>query len=184
MSAMPLETRCGPVIVMGVSGSGKTTVGAAVAEAFDVPFIEGDALHPAANVEKMRRGIPLTDEDRWPWLDRVARELKTSARQQGGAVASCSALRRIYRDRLRSAVGPELRFVFLRGDMATLAARMQHRHGHFMPASLLESQFATLETPVEEEDVLTVGVAGPVGEVVAAAIRALDHDRQEMNGQR
>jgi len=164
---------------MGVSGSGKTTVGTALAEAFGVPFIEGDALHPAANVEKMRQGIPLTDEDRWPWLDRVAEELKTQARGKGRAVASCSALRRPYRDRLRRSVGPDLRFVFLRGDMATLAVRMQHRHGHFMPASLLESQFATLEMPAEEEDVLTVGVAGPVGEVVAAAIGALDRDRQE-----
>jgi gluconokinase len=173
-----METRCGPVIVMGVSGSGKTTVGAAVAEAFGVPFIEGDALHPAANVGKMRQGIPLTDEDRWPWLDRVARELKARAREKDGAVASCSALRRIYRDRLRSVVGPSLRFVFLNGDMETLAARMRHRHGHFMPASLLESQFATLETPVEEGDVLTVDVARPVGEVVAAAIGAVDRDRR------
>jgi gluconokinase len=158
---------------MGVSGSGKTTVGKAVAETFGIPFIEGDSLHPAANVEKMRHGIPLTDEDRWPWLDSVAHELKERALEKGGAIISCSALRRIYRDRLRAAIGSDLRFVFLAGDKTTLSRRMRRRKGHFMPASLLESQFATLETPSAEDDVLTVDVAGPVEEVVAAAIGML-----------
>ena len=174
MSAKPSGAHPGPVIVMGVSGSGKTTVGRAVAEAFGIPFIEGDSLHPARNVEKMRQGIPLTDEDRWPWLDSVARELKAQALETGGAVVSCSALRRIYRDRLRAAVGPGLRFLFLEGDMATLSRRMQHRQGHFMPASLLESQFATLETPSGEGDVLAVNVAPPIAEVIAAAIGILN----------
>ncbi|HVW54625.1 MAG TPA: gluconokinase [Rhizobiaceae bacterium] len=167
----------GPIIVMGVSGSGKSTAGRAIAEKLGVPFLEGDAFHPAANVEKMRQGIPLTDEDRWPWLARVARELKAAAREKGGAIVSCSALRRIYRDRLRAAVGPELRFVFLDGDKATLSPRMRHRQGHFMPASLLESQFATLEKPRGEEDVLTVNVAGPIEDVIAAAMQALSERR-------
>lgn len=162
---------------MGVSGSGKSTVGGAIAEKLGIPFLEGDAFHPAANVEKMRQGIPLMDEDRWPWLDRVARELKAEARKKGGAIVSCSALRRIYRDRLRAAVGPELRFVFLEGDKATLSGRMQHRQGHFMPASLLESQFATLEAPRGEEDVLTVNVAGPIENVIAATMQALSERR-------
>jgi gluconokinase len=158
---------------MGVSGSGKTTVGKAVAEAFGIPFIEGDTLHPAANVEKMRQGIPLTDEDRWPWLDSVAHVLKERVLEKGGAIISCSALRRIYRDRLRAAIGLDLRFVFLEGDRTILGRRMQRRHGHFMPASLLESQFATLETPDGEGDVLTVDVAPPIGEVIAAAMGML-----------
>ncbi|MGN6584453.1 MAG: gluconokinase [Rhizobiaceae bacterium] len=177
MSAAPSEPCPGPIIVMGVSSSGKSTVGAAVAEKLGVPFLEGDAFHPAANVEKMRQGIPLTDEDRWPWLDRVARELKAAARERGGAVVSCSALRRTYRDRLRATVGPELRFVFLQGDQATLSGRMRHRHGHFMPASLLASQFATLEPPRGEEDVLTVNVAGPIEDVIAATMQALGERR-------
>jgi len=162
---------------MGVSGSGKSTVGSAVAEALGVPFLEGDAFHPAANVEKMRRGIPLTDEDRWPWLDRVAHEVKARAQEKGGAIVSCSALKRIYRDRLRAIVGPELRFVFLEGEKATLSGRMQHRRGHFMPPSLLESQFATLEAPRGEEDVSTVEVAGPIEDVIAATVQALSERR-------
>src|ERR1700753_2802445 len=110
------RSKIGPVVVMGVSGSGKSLIGTQLAERLRVPFIEGDRLHPPANVAKMSAGMPLTDDDRWPWLDRVGREVATAAKDAGGAIAACSALKRIYRDRLRSIAGPQLRFVFLRGE--------------------------------------------------------------------
>lgn len=135
------------VVVMGVSGSGKTTVGQLLARHLGVPFIEGDELHPPRNVELMASGIALTDEDRAGWLDAVAAEL---ARRPEGAVASCSALRRRYRDRLRQAV-PALQFVHLWGDRALLEERLAQRRGHYMPASLLESQLQTLEPPSADE---------------------------------
>lgn len=170
----------GPIIVMGVSSSGKSLVGAALAARFGVPFIEGDELHPKANVEKMSKGIPLTDEDRWPWLDRVADALVSGTNEHGGAIASCSALRKIYRDRLRDAVGElGLRFIFLHGSKQVLGERMKRRKHHYMPTSLLDSQFATLEDPTGEERVTTVDVDGKPEEVIAAATRALEADLQE-----
>jgi carbohydrate kinase (thermoresistant glucokinase family) len=142
------------VVVMGVSGCGKTTVGRLLAQHLGVPFIEGDELHPARNVELMASGIALTDEDRAGWLDAVAAEL---ARRPEGAVASCSALRRRYRDRLRRVV-PELRFVHLRGDRAVLEERLAQRRGHYMPPSLLQSQLQTLERPSAEEQPLELDI--------------------------
>lgn len=155
---------------MGVSGSGKSLIGSAIAAELGVPFIEGDRLHPDANVAKMSSGLPLTDDERWPWLDRVGEELRTAAATGGGAVAACSALKRIYRDRLRSAVGPTLRFVFLRGKRATLAARLTARKHHFMPASLLDSQLATLEDPASEAGVCTLDVEATPEAIAAAAV--------------
>jgi gluconokinase len=160
----------GPVVVMGVSGSGKSLVGGAVAAGLGVPFIEGDRLHPAANVAKMSSGLPLTDDERWPWLDRVGEELRAAAAAGEGAIAACSALKRIYRDRLRSAVGPNLRFVFLRGKRATLAERLTARKHHFMPASLLDSQLATLEDPTSEAGVCTLDVEATPEAIAAAAV--------------
>jgi carbohydrate kinase (thermoresistant glucokinase family) len=142
------------VVVMGVSGCGKTTVGRLLAQHLGVPFIEGDELHPARNVELMASGIALTDEDRAGWLDAVAAEL---ARRPEGAVASCSALRRRYRDRLRRVV-PALRFVHLRGDRAVLEERLAQRRGHYMPPSLLQSQLQTLERPSAEEQPLELDI--------------------------
>jgi gluconokinase len=148
----------GPIIVMGVSGCGKTTAGEAVARHFGVPYIEGDALHPAENVAKMASGTPLTDDDRWPWLEKIGQELKA---HPGGAVATCSSLKKIYRDRLRETAGERLRFVFLKCSREVLEQRMQARKGHFMPPSLLASQLATLEDPSGEAGVVTVnGNAG------------------------
>lgn len=144
------------VIVMGVSGSGKTTLGEALAAALDLPFIEGDRLHPAENVAKMSAGIPLNDADRWPWLESVGAAVSRSS----GAVASCSALRRVYRDRLRTVVGPGLRFVCLMPPRRELERRMDIRTGHFMPAGLLDSQLATFEPPSGENDAIVV--AGPI----------------------
>src|SRR5579862_3157068 len=159
----------GPVVVMGVSGSGKSLVGGAIAAELGVPFIEGDRLHPVANVAKMSSGLPLTDDERWPWLDRVGEDLRAAAAAGEGAVAACSALKRIYRDRLRAAVGPSLRFVFLRGRRATLADRLTARKHHFMPASLLDSQLAALEDPASEPGVCTIDVEATPEAIVAAA---------------
>jgi len=149
-----------PVVVMGVSGSGKTTVGAALADALGLRFVDGDALHPAANVAKMAAGIPLDDADRAPWLDAVGAVLA-----DGPVVVACSALKRAYRDRLRAAA-PGLQLVFLDGDRALLASRMAARPGHFMPASLLDSQLATLERPEPDEHALTADIARPAEEIV------------------
>jgi carbohydrate kinase (thermoresistant glucokinase family) len=142
------------VVVMGVSGCGKTTVGRLLAQHLEVPFIEGDELHPPRNVELMAAGIALTDEDRSGWLDTVAAEL---ARRPEGAVASCSALRRRYRDRLRRVL-PALRFVHLRGDRAVLEERLAQRRGHYMPPTLLESQLQTLEPPAADEQPLELDI--------------------------
>lgn len=156
-----------PVVVMGVSGSGKTTVGAALAGALGLPFVDGDALHPAANVAKMAAGIPLDDADRAPWLDAVGAVLAA-----GPVVVACSALKRIYRDRLRAAA-PALELVFLDGSRELLASRMAARPGHFMPASLLDSQLATLERPAPDEHPVTVDVAAPVPEIIASVVERL-----------
>ena len=156
---MPLQ-----VIVMGVSGCGKSTLGAALAHAWGVPFIEGDALHAPESVAKMAAGIALEDADRWPWLDRIGAALNAAGT---GGVASCSALRRAYRDRLRQAVGPHLRFVMLDLPRDELERRMTQRPGHYMPPALLDSQLRTLERPVGETDVLVVDGTAPVEDMVA-----------------
>jgi len=153
---------------MGVSGSGKSTVGAALAAALGLPFVDGDALHPAANVAKMAAGIPLTDDDRWPWLDAVGERLAASP-----VVIACSALRRVYRDRLRSAA-PGIRFVLLDGSRELLAERMGARADHFMPTALLDSQLATLERPDADERVRVYDVAEAPAAIVAAAVRELE----------
>lgn len=160
------------VVVMGVSGSGKSTVGEQVAELLGVPFVDGDALHPAANVAKMASGIPLTDEDRIPWLRAVGRAL-AEASPEGGVVA-CSALKRSYRDLIRSEA-PDVLFAELDGDRALLAARMAARPGHFMPVSLLDSQLATLEPLQPEEHGLRLDVSrspAELADAIAGAVRA------------
>ena len=151
---------------MGVSGSGKTTVATALAQRLRWEFAEADTFHSAANVEKMRSGIPLTDADRWPWLDAIAARIEKA--RQGGKplVVTCSALRRAYRDRLRGH-HDDVRFVFLRGDFATIAARMAGRTGHYMPPSLLRSQFDTLEEPGADENAIVLPVDEPPGNLVA-----------------
>jgi len=142
------------IIVMGVAGSGKSTLASLLAEKLDCPFLEGDDYHSAANVAKMRGGQPLTDEDRWPWLDALGTAIGEAIATKGFAVASCSALRRAYRDRLRAAIGPGVLFVLLEADAAELTRRLNERAGHYMPASLLGSQLATLERPQADEDAL------------------------------
>jgi gluconokinase len=165
---------CRHVIVMGVSGSGKTTVGQALADELGYELIEGDDHHPPDNVEKMRAGTPLTDEDRRPWLEALARLLgERHARNEGTALA-CSALRRSYRDLLRAAVPPEESFVIeLDADPDTLRARMAKRKGHYMPVSLLESQLATLEHLTGDEAGVIIDAGRSADAVTADAIAAV-----------
>jgi gluconokinase len=160
------------LVVMGVSGSGKTTVGVLLAKELGWPFMEGDRLHPPANVEKMRKGIPLDDGDRAPWLDRIGEELKHWAAEGQSGVMTCSALKRAYRDRIRSA-RPDVRFVYLKGSEALIEARVAARRHEYMPASLLRSQFDTLEEPTPDEAVVTVDVGASPEAGVAATIAAL-----------
>jgi len=155
---------------MGVSGAGKSTVGGLVAGRLGLPFRDADEFHPPANVAKMSAGQPLTDADRWPWLGAIGAHLVAHRGQ--GCVVTCSALKRAYRDRLRAAA-PELRFVFLHGEVALVAARQAARQGHFMPASLVASQFATLEPPAPEEGAIHLDVDAPPEALAEAAIRAL-----------
>ena len=150
------------VVLMGVSGSGKTRVGRALAESLDWPFHDADDFHPPANVAKMAAGIPLTDDDRWPWLDRIVDSLRQAGANGGNAVLACSALRQIYRDRIARA--GNVRFVFLKGDLATIAERLAVRSHKYMPASLLPSQFATLEDPA---DALVVDIRADIRAKVA-----------------
>ncbi len=168
MTAGPTVSGPTVVVVMGVSGSGKTTVARALAEACGWDFGEGDDLHPRSNVEKMAAGLPLTDADRLPWLRSVRAWIDGRADAGRDAVIACSALRRSYRDVLRR---PEVVFVLLDGDRDTLLARMRARHGHFMPASLLDSQLATLEHPGPDERAVTVPITWDVPDQIEA-IRA------------
>ena len=159
------------IVVMGVSGCGKSSVGLALAGMFDADFVEGDALHPPASIAKMARGEPLDDEDRRPWLAAICRTVEDTRAAGRGVVVSCSALRRAYRDQLRTA-GP-LDFIFLSGSRAVLAERMSHRAGHFMPLTLLDSQLATLEDPTGEADVLTIDIDRPLVDVIGHARKAI-----------
>ncbi len=161
------------IVVMGVSGSGKSTIAKGLADGLGIPFLEGDQAHPPQNVEKMRAGIPLTDADRWPWLETLARQLRAKAEENGAAIASCSALKRSYRDYLTEKAGEPILFVYLEGAKDIIAARMAHRHHEYMPTSLLDSQFATLEPPGEDEDVLTISIAQSIDEMVAEGLAAL-----------
>jgi len=155
----------GAAVVMGVTSCGKTTVGELVAEELGAPFIEGDKLHPAANVAKMSSGVPLTDEDRWPWLEEIGRALAGSE----GKIASCSALKRVYRERIAQAAGRPVAFVFLDGSRELLQARINARKNHFMPPSLLDSQLKTLEPPGSDELSLRLDITKSVMELANEA---------------
>ncbi|WP_285247394.1 gluconokinase, GntK/IdnK-type [Pseudarthrobacter sp. efr-133-R2A-89] len=158
------------IIVMGVSGSGKTTIGDLVARELGIPFLDGDSLHPVENVAKMAAGTPLTDEDRWPWLATVGAELAKAG--DGGLVLACSALRRSYRDAIREQA-PDTIFLHLNGSKEVLKARTEGRTGHFMPPALLDSQLATLEPLQGDERGVVVDIAAPVPDVVAQALKGI-----------
>jgi gluconokinase len=153
------------VIVFGVAAVGKTTVGRFLAQELGWEFYDADDFHPAANIEKMKAGIPLTDEDRWPWLDRLRQLIEGCLAAHENAVIACSALKKAYRDRLR--VTEEVKFVFLRASRAQVVEHLRQRHGHFMPATLLDSQFADLQEPQPQEDALTVDVKGSPRDVAS-----------------
>ncbi|NBB48693.1 AAA family ATPase [Rhizobium sp. CRIBSB] len=161
------------VIVMGVSGCGKSSVGEALASRLVLPFIEGDVLHPESNVAKMAAGTPLTDEDRWPWLTVIGERMADALARGEGIIVSCSALKKIYREHLRAATGGRLAFVYLDGSRELLSRRMGARTGHFMPLTLLDSQLATLEVPTGEPGVVTVTIDQPVEGIVADALEGL-----------
>jgi len=153
-------------VVMGVAGAGKTTVGKRLAESLDWEFLEGDRLHPPENVAKMRSGQPLTDADRAPWLDAIARAIDTLQARNARAIVTCSALKRDYRRRIignRAAI----RLVFLDGSRELIAERLAARRGHFMPAGLLDSQFEALEPPGPDENPIIVGIDQPLDRIVA-----------------
>lgn len=157
---------------MGVTGSGKTTVGALLAGRLGWDFEEGDSLHPPENVAKMSSGTPLTDDDRWPWLRLIGDWIDDEGSRGRSAVVSCSALKRSYRDLLRTG-RPELRFLYLAGTREEIAARLAQRQGHFMPASLLDSQFGDLEPLQPDEPGFSVGISGRPEDIVAEAIDRL-----------
>ncbi len=164
---MPMPS---PLVVMGVSGSGKSTVGAAIAQRLRVPFADADDLHPSANIAKMSRGEALDDEDRFPWLALVGEWL---AVYEDGGVMGCSALKRKYRDQIRHQA-PNVQFLYLEGSRDVIAKRQASRPGHFMPASLLTSQFATLEPLEPDEDGIVIDVDQSVDAIVQAYVDTVD----------
>ena len=161
------------VVMGGVAGSGKSTVGAALARQLGWVYAEADEFHPASNVEKMSAGIPLTDADRAPWLAKIAAYIAEVCARSDHAVVSCSALKRAYRKTLVGDLAAHVRVVLLHGEEGQIAARLQSRHGHFMPPSLLKSQLATLELPLDTTDAIVVLVGGPPDAVVQRVIDAL-----------
>jgi gluconokinase len=160
------------LIVMGVSGSGKSTIAEALAARLGWRFEDGDAFHPQSNVDKMSAGHPLTDDDRWPWLQAIADEIDKVEAAGGRLVIACSALKRVYRDVLVHGRG-DVRIVYLDGSKDLIGRRMQSRKGHFMPPTLLDSQFKTLEPPSPDEDPVIVSIDASVDHIVDAIVEKL-----------
>lgn len=168
------------IIVMGVSGTGKSTVGQALSQAMGAKFIDGDDLHPRHNIDKMASGHPLSDDDRQPWLGRLSDVIYSLGRKNETGVLVCSALKKRYRDRLREG-NPHVQFVWLQGSFDCVMTRMQQRRGHFMPEALLQSQFAALEAPDgDEPDVLGVDITPPVAQIVKHCIHQLQGARSPL----
>lgn len=158
------------MVIMGVAGCGKSTIGPLLAERIDAVYQDADHLHAAESIAKMKTGIPLTDEDRWPWLERAGKLLAGDGQK---LIIGCSALKRIYRNRLRETAGGDILFIHLVGSKEVIAGRMADRDGHFMPLALLDSQFATLEPPEQDETSLSVDIEQPAETVIADLIRQL-----------
>lgn len=154
---------------MGVAGCGKSSVGAALAPALNARYIDGDDLHPPSNIAKMSRGEPLTDEDRWPWLEVVGNALTDPA-----VIVGCSALKRAYRERIAAQAGAPVCFIHLTGSRALIGARLAARAGHFMPAALLDSQFAALESPTADEFAISVNIDQPMPRLIAEILKKLE----------
>ncbi|MBG6209688.1 gluconokinase [Labrenzia sp. EL_126] len=162
-------------VVMGVSGCGKSKIGQGFAKAISANFFDGDDLHPAENIAKMSRGEPLNDDDRGPWLDKVGEQLAMSSEP---TVIACSALKRIYRERIRDKAGKPVTFLYLEGTHEVLSERMKHRDGHFMPAALLDSQLATLEPPGESEDTVKASIDQTPDQVVVELLEGIRRKQQ------
>lgn len=167
----PVTSLC--IIVMGVSGTGKSTVGQALSQALRAKFIDGDDLHPRTNIDKMAAGQPLDDDDRQPWLSRLSDVIYSLDQKSENGVLVCSALKKCYRDQLRAG-NPHLKFLWLHGDFERVMARMRQRKGHFMPEALLRSQFSNLEMPgPDEPDVMAIDIAPPVDSIVSQCVHQL-----------
>ena len=161
------------VVVMGVSGAGKSTVAKLIAARLDCPFRDADSFHPQANIEKMSRGEPLTDADRWPWLQAIAAWIAEHRAAGTTCVVTCSALKRVYRDIVTARQSADVRLVYLKGEFDLIAARLAARKGHFMPPALLQSQFAALEEPAADEHAITVPIDATPEEIASQVIAAL-----------
>jgi gluconokinase/6-phosphogluconolactonase len=166
------------LVVMGVSGSGKSTIGEALGRRLGWRYEDGDSFHPAANVAKMSAGQPLTDEDRWPWLEAIAAEIERCRQEGQHIIIACSALKKAYRDILVHG-RDDIRMVYLNGSHDLVADRLGHRKGHFMPPGLLDSQFATLEAPLADERPITVSIDASVEEIVEHILQQLQPDRTD-----
>ena len=161
------------IVVMGVSGAGKSTVGKIVAVRLSCPFRDADSFHPKANIEKMSRGEPLSDEDRWPWLRAIAAWIAEHRAAGTTCVVTCSALKRVYRDIVTNRQSPDVRLVYLKGDFDLIEARLKARTGHFMPPGLLRSQFAALEEPGADEHAITVSIDATPEEIASRVMEKL-----------
>lgn len=157
-------------VVMGVAGCGKSTIAEGLAEKLKGTYLDGDSFHPPENIAKMSKGIALTDDDRWPWLAVFATEI---AARSGKVIGACSSLKRSYRDHITRSAGEQVLFIYLNGSRDLIASRMNAREGHFMPPSLLDSQFEALEIPKDDETAISVDISGTSDEVVAAAVKQL-----------
>jgi gluconokinase len=172
MKPESLPTAPSVLIVMGVSGSGKTTIGTKLAARLGWPYLDGDDFHPQSNIDKMHAGHPLTDDDRWPWLRAIAERIDELRAAGQHAVITCSALKRAYRDVLIGGRA-DVRLVYLDGDKELIKQRLANRHGHFMPPALLDSQFKALEVPSSDEHPISVSIAPKPDEIVGAIVAAL-----------
>lgn len=160
------------IVIMGVCGCGKSTVGAMIANEIGATFIDGDDLHPRANIEKMQSGNPLNDEDRKPWLERISDVFFSIARRNKSCVIACSALKKSYRDEIRKS--GDIIFIHLHGSKELIKQRMSKRSGHYMKDNMIDSQFSTLEFPNDEDKVINIEITPPVGEIVEIALSKLE----------
>ncbi len=180
MAELPVHFDQRPiVVVMGVSGSGKSTVGLALAQHLELPFLDADDFHPQSNIDKMSRGAPLNDEDRWPWLQSLSQAMKGESERTDGVVATCSALKRSYRQYILQQVGKPMVFILLDGDRDTLYHRMTKRSDHYMPPDLLDSQLADLEYPDSDEPVMTCSILNSIDSLVSEITASLGTEKQD-----
>lgn len=173
----PISERTTAIVVMGVSGCGKSTIGSRLAERLQRPLIEGDSLHPPQNIEKMSRGTPLADEDRMPWLQAIASRIDGARQAKEPIIVTCSALKRVYRATLTNGHG-DVGFVYLRGAKSLIAQRLAARIDHFMPPALLDSQFAALQEPADDEPTMVVSIDAAPDEIVTSILQRFAETRR------